>query len=303
VAGTRGNQNHAIPVVDFYGDAESWPTSELIHSEPLGERSRLHDWRIRPHRHSHLTQLFLLQKGRGVARLDSIEHDVVAPCILLIPEHCIHDFAWDKGCRGYVLSITTFLTRSLEKQVGAYAAIFREPATIKPTNDSNYVQSLFEGIHKEFTDSRALKEMSLECRLGELTVWLARSKPRQTEFATRPTRAKKHYLRFTNLVDSHHKSQWPVKTYADAVGITSSHLNAICRQLSGRSALQVIHERLVLTARRDLVYTENTIANVAYKLGFADPSYFTRFFRRETGISPSAFRRQSGTYSPGSSTQ
>jgi AraC family transcriptional activator of pobA len=87
-----------------------------------------------------------------------------------------------------------------------------------------------------------------------------------------------------------------VADYADALGITPSHLNTVCKQLTGKSTLEVVHERLGLAARRELAYTERNIAGVAHRLGFEDPSYFTRFFKRETGVTPGEFRRRSGTH-------
>jgi len=90
--------------------------------------------------------------------------------------------------------------------------------------------------------------------------------------------------------------QLSVAGYADALGITPSHLNAICQRVSGKSTLDLIHARMVLAARRELAYTERNISSVAHDLGFADPSYFTRFFKRETGMTPGDFRHQSGTY-------
>jgi AraC family transcriptional activator of pobA len=85
---------------------------------------------------------------------------------------------------------------------------------------------------------------------------------------------------------------YPLVHYAQNIGISTAHLNALCRQLTSRSALELIQERIALEARRNLVYTAMTISTVAEALGFADPAYFTRFFKRHTGMSPKAFRLQ-----------
>ena len=69
-------------------------------------------------------------------------------------------------------------------------------------------------------------------------------------------------------------------------------LNTLCRALAGQSALQIVHQRIVLEAKRDLIYTSLTINQLADSLGFADPAYFSRFFRRMTGLSPRDFRRR-----------
>ena len=100
---------------------------------------------------------------------------------------------------------------------------------------------------------------------------------------------------FIKLVDKHYKSLWSMSDYSNVLGITPSHLNSICQKLVAKSALEIVHERLVLAARRELAYTERNIAGVAHHLGFTDPSYFTRFFKRETSMTPGEFRKRSGT--------
>ena len=87
-----------------------------------------------------------------------------------------------------------------------------------------------------------------------------------------------------------------VEDLAHRVGISVAHLNSICRELAGQSALQILHQRLLLEAKRHLIYTPMTISEVADQLGFADPAYFARFFRRLTGTSPSAYRADTAAF-------
>ena len=86
-----------------------------------------------------------------------------------------------------------------------------------------------------------------------------------------------------------------VAEYAKELGITAPHLNAICKQMGGAPALTLIHERWLLAARRALSYTDKSIADVATSLGFAEPSYFARFFKRKMRMTPQQYRRQTGT--------
>jgi AraC family transcriptional activator of pobA len=83
-----------------------------------------------------------------------------------------------------------------------------------------------------------------------------------------------------------------VATYARELGVSPGHLNALCHRHLGRSAKQVIQDRLLAEARRMLLYSDETASRVGYALGFQDPSYFARFFRGATGRSPSGFRTE-----------
>ena len=283
----------AIPSVDFYGDAESWPMSELLHSEPLAERSQRYNWRISPHRHDALTQLFLLLEGSGTARLDSVTYELTAANLLIIPQRCVHEFDWSSESQGFVLSIAAPLVERLERNAGSKFGMFSEPRRVSLGDDREYLATLVRRINEEAAEPRLLQEMALESLMQILTIWLARSSPPVPGKAA--SRAARHYQRFARLVDQHHKEHWSVADYSRQIGITASHLNSISRQVASRSALRIINDRLTLAARRDLTYTDRPVAIVAQRLGFTDPSYFARFFKRETGLTPVEFRRHSGT--------
>jgi len=101
-------------------------------------------------------------------------------------------------------------------------------------------------------------------------------------------RRKAHDARITRGIS-------PLPGYADKIGITATHLNVLCRNAVNQSALDIIHERALLEAKRNLVYTTMTISEVSYVLGFSDPAYFTRFFKRQSALSPKDFRAQAKT--------
>lgn len=289
------SRNGAVPAVDFYGDTATWPMPELVHSEPLVERSELHNWRIRPHRHNDLTQLFLILDGSGSARLDSVWYDLVSPCLLVIPARVVHEFKWERTSSGYVLSIRSDLIRALIQRMQPVGQAFQDAQVVDVQAARGFISELFGEIHAECAEQRPLRDASLESLVRVLAIWLAQRAESSFSAASSTDRAGRHFKRFANLVDKHHKDQWSVAEYAGALGMTPSHLNSICQKLVGHSALDVIHARLLLAARRQLVYTERNIAGVAHFLGFADPSYFTRFFKRKTGMTPGDYRRSSGT--------
>lgn len=97
---------------------------------------------------------------------------------------------------------------------------------------------------------------------------------------------------FRELVERDFRRRHRVAAYAAAMGLSPGHLGALCRASLQKSPGQYIRERLLLEARRLLLYTDRTSADIAYALGFDDPSYFVRFFKRETGISPIRYRRR-----------
>jgi len=81
-----------------------------------------------------------------------------------------------------------------------------------------------------------------------------------------------------------------VGDYASRLHISAGHLSEVVKMQSGKPAIKHIHERLVLEARRLLFHTNNSLKEIAFDLGFSDSSYFNRFFKRETGVTPAGYR-------------
>jgi AraC family transcriptional activator of pobA len=97
--------------------------------------------------------------------------------------------------------------------------------------------------------------------------------------------------RFRELVERRFRQQPTVAALAAELGITPTQLNRVCRQVLGHPALAVLQARICLEAQRELAYTTLSVKQIAFDLGFSDAGYFTRFFQRETGQAPSAWRR------------
>ncbi len=288
-----------MPSVDFFGRDDSWPTSERLHSEPLEDRSARHNWVIRAHRHSNQAQIFVLLDGSGMARLDSVRNQAIAPSVIIIPERCVHEFEWSSDCGGFVLSIATPLIGKLRRMSGRFNDVFAKPGVYPLVSDGSALGSIFKRIDTEYAGNNLLRELALETLLIEMAISLARTVDVEAEPVIQTGRGGRHFRRFLELVEQHHKSKWSVARYASGLGITPPHLNTICKKCDGRSAKQVIHDRLLLAARRGLAYTDVSVAGVARSLGFTDPSYFARFFRQFEGVTPSTFRRRTGTQSAG----
>ena len=95
---------------------------------------------------------------------------------------------------------------------------------------------------------------------------------------------------FNFLVEQHFKTKHSVLDYADLLNKSPKTLSNIFAKLAGKSPLQIIHERKILEARRMLWYTDKTIKEISYELGFQDIQTFSRFFKKAENVSPSEFK-------------
>ena len=99
-----------------------------------------------------------------------------------------------------------------------------------------------------------------------------------------------YYRQFHNQIGQNLWQKTTIADHAVRLRISATHLNRVCREVAGKSALDVIHDRLIQEAKRSLAYTVLPIADIGYQLGFTDPSYFSRFFKSRTGLSPRAYQ-------------
>ncbi len=95
---------------------------------------------------------------------------------------------------------------------------------------------------------------------------------------------------FKNLVE-HHFAEWHlVQQYAEALHVTPDHLNRTIKSLIGKTAKEYLQSRIIIAAKRMLFFSDQTTKEIAYALGFSEPSNFSNFFKKSTGISPSIFK-------------
>lgn len=154
---------------------------------------------------------------------------------------------------------------------------------------------ILESIQRELESGRAGSQRAAQHHLGLLGVWIDRQLEREKAFespASRPGAPQRLAARYVALLERDFRSNRAVADYAEALGVTPTHLTRSCRAASGKGAHQLLEDRLLFEARRLLSETRMPIKDVADLLGFNSPGYFTRAFQKNAGMTPSAFRKK-----------
>ncbi len=94
------------------------------------------------------------------------------------------------------------------------------------------------------------------------------------------------------FIEVHYRKQRHADFYAKQLSISAKRLNELTSKSFGKTISQMINDRLILEAKREIGYIEKPIKEISYELGFSEPAYFTRFFGKQTGYSPLEFRRR-----------
>ncbi|MRT49347.1 helix-turn-helix domain-containing protein [Raoultella sp. RIT712] len=286
------NQVNHIPVFKLYGENRHWTTPDLLHCESIQSRSSLYDWSIQAHQHTDLIQLLYIHKGQGEIEIEGMTHHFSDACIQIIPVLCVHGFRFSSGTEGFSLSLAAPLVAQFEQQFGRSLQVLNQPACL-PVGESGWqIHSLFHTLHQECQADNDARDMMLYSQLSALMVWLNRQALPRPEVSDKVERKRAVIRRFNQLVESHYREHFQIAHYASQIAMSGAHLNTLCREFYGCSALSVLHQRLLLEAKRSLLYTSMTVSQISDYLGFSDATYFSRFFRRSTGVSPRGFRER-----------
>ena len=284
----------AAPAFSLYGEASAAADADFVHIEDIASRSQRYDWEIGRHVHHGLCQILLLETGEVAYRLDEAAATSAAPCALIVPPATVHAFRFTPGAVGFVLTFaeSRFAHGSPERRALVEAA-FAQPAVLAldrgdPT--AARLGRLIEDIAVEFR-LRGTGWTTVVEGLAAATVALT---ARQLAAGLRDDASSREgelYGRFRALLETTYAEHRSLGWYASALGVSESRLDRAARAIAGKSAYAATQDRLLLEARRRLAYIAAPATKIAYELGFRDPAYFWRFFRRRAGVTPSEFRR------------
>lgn len=292
---TAAGPQRRIPLYALYGDDGAVADHEFVHIEDLASRSSLYDWEIKPHTHAALFQVLVISDGTVHVALDDHGQVVTGPAVIVVPAGTVHGFQIAPGTTGMVLSVATgFLSaRSNAPEAQVLDEVLGHPAVL----DFVGAPDAFRSIERTVTDIRGEfrwpqrgRSMMFDALLRSLVVLLRRKMAAPAEADTRQNYRRTIFIRFRGLVEDHFRERWPMSDYTSAMGISESALNRICEQFAGKTAFEVLQDRILLEAQRYLIYTAAPITQITFDLGFSDPGYFCRYFKRRTGESPRAFR-------------
>ncbi|MBD3728234.1 MAG: helix-turn-helix domain-containing protein [Sphingomonadales bacterium] len=276
----------AVPFYRLYGEHSPGNMgiglAELVHCETIASRSRLHDWEIAPHRHAALAQVLFLRSGSLVAMVGNAIYRSGGPVLVVAPPGVPHGFTFAPEAEGLVVTLSDELLSSLEEGDQLRDALATPGMVELPRGLADRLAGLGEELLIEAGNDRSAPRLRLTRSLADAWLWLALGdrieQGRGGESGLQ--------RRFRALVEAHYRNHRPLSFYAGELGCTERTLSRLTRDAWAMSPLEMIHARLALEAQRLLRFTNASCAEVAWELGFTDPSYFSRFFNRMTGQRP-----------------
>lgn len=242
--------------------------------------------------HSHTFYLVMwISEGSGTHTIDFRTYDI-APCQLyfLTPGQ-VHSWELSPDTKGYNLffDASFFRTRFGNRlyQYPFYHSHQHEPL-IDAAGQQAFLRDLYTYAYREYEQQLPNRA---DVFLSYIHILLETANRLYSERWIGPdTHLYDRVRQYEELLEDQFLTVRDVQTYAEQMSLSPNYLNQICKKVVGKTASQLLYERVLIEAQRLLTHTSRSVKEIGYQLGFEDPSYFVRFFRRQAGQTPAEFR-------------
>jgi AraC family transcriptional regulator, transcriptional activator of pobA len=240
-------------------------------------------------------QAFLILHGEGTfAGVDGTSVELAAPFMLWLPRLTRGEFRLSAGSDGVVASIAeNFMLRTVgDSPVAAHLRPLLNRTTVAPHDkiaaNLAEIEIAFAALVRESREQKPGASAMMGHHLGSLLLHLWRASGSNSPVRGTGTTT---VQRFRQLIELHYRDNLSIEGFAKLLGVTRAHLHNACGRSARCTPLKLVHDRVLEEARLRLENTEFPIEQIAYGLGFRDPGYFNRFFKRLTGVAPGAYRQ------------
>jgi AraC-type DNA-binding domain-containing proteins len=250
------------------------------------------------HRHRYFEILFLVN-GSGIHYIDMEKYAYTGPVVFMLSPGQVHKIQQHEPSEGFIVRfLPSQFSNEAEFMDFVHDTCLFDCTTLRPlitvpSSQSGLLQDFFTKLYEEYSNRQEDSEKLISSWLKIIITHINRIK-RSTQgpsiSITDPQYALFRLYRIE--VQKHFRTAHSVQFYADRLYTQARTLNAVCRKFSDRSAGEFIQDRILLEAKRALYHNEQPVKQIGYDLGFDDPAYFTRFFKKHTGLSPQEYRSE-----------
>ena len=266
---------------------------EFISIKELYERCRKSAYDLsNPHRIK-FHALIIITKGTSQHFVDFREHLLSPGVILPLTKEQVHSFSKTLTVEGFIISFEeNFITKhTSEKNLFHFLQLYHTPSILIGKENLDALIPFFEllqRIHKE--DNINMKSELINSIFMALLFQIKRLSVYQHKVFE--SQRFKDFIQFKQLLSIYYPESHNAKEYASKLSISYKYLNDICKEMSNQTAKSFIDSWLLLEIKRNISEKKYTSQEIAFKMGFKEPSNFIRFFKKFTGTTPSQFQKQ-----------
>ncbi|MEX0313123.1 MAG: helix-turn-helix domain-containing protein [Allomuricauda sp.] len=257
--------------------------TQLLEKIPMVQELHRHDFYF----------VLALEHSSGQHHIDFTPYPVGDHCVFFMRPGQVHDLKLDQGSTGFVMQFTSdfFDNCSMDSRLllrsCSNTALYSFNATEYTT-----VTSPLHSILDEFSKKRPGHEKMIKAQLDIFLIEILRQQQAKVPNLKGPDLYPRERLEaFLELLETYLHRHKKVSDYAEMLHLSTYQLNNITKTGLGKTCSQVINDQVILESKRRLLATSNQVKEIAFQLGYQDVSYFIRFFKKQTGQSPDAYRQ------------
>jgi AraC family transcriptional activator of pobA len=282
-----------IDLIPLHNFAKDDRTSIPFNYIPL-EKKTDYDHSM-PHRHNYY-EIFFFTEGGGIHEIDFQEFEIASRSIHYVSPGQVHHVRRGIGSEGFVMLFSRdFYYLNLQNKRILFDLPFLNNNTDEPIlnlteAEFEIMSRLTEMLSAEHQSDNPMKEEIMRSYLNIVLINCKRLfyqyNPEHAEvFGT------KLFQDFRIQLENDFATFHKVSDYAQRLSVTEKHLNETTKKTVGKTASELIHDRIILEAKRLIVHSDHSNKEIAYFLHFDDPSHFSKFFKNKVGVSPNEFKK------------
>ncbi|WP_291128960.1 helix-turn-helix domain-containing protein [Flavobacterium sp. UBA7682] len=254
---------------------------------------KIHPFIEKPHRHNFYL-LVLFTNGSGTHEIDFTKYDIKPGSLFVLQPGQIHHWQLSNDIEGYIFFYSQevynlyFGNKKIE-DYPFYQSVMNQPEIVFEMGELATILPYFDLMITESQTNHQRKEEKLLNLLDCIHIEISQKYLSTTNHKSHSYNYKIHQLE--QLLEQYYKTEKSPSFYAEKMNITLKHLNRICKDILNQTVTELITNRVILEAKRLLTNASKTVNQVADTLGFENYSYFTRLFKKQTGMTPSEFRK------------
>lgn len=248
----------------------------------------------KPHKHnSYLAILFT--KGSGRHEIDFNSYEIKPGSLFLLAPGQTHHWELSEDIDGYIFSHTAnfydlHYSHNRMQQFPFFYSIQNTPFLALEENSSELIEKLFRRLFDEYLNKKAFQHQLILSYIDIIYIEISRLylDDNSQKIIKANSYSEKLQL-FESLIEKNYIKEKSPSQYAEWMNISSKHLNRITKSVLDKTASEVITDRIILEAKRRVLHTKNNFSEVAFSLGYDDYAYFSKLFKKSSGLTPTGF--------------
>ena len=257
--------------------------SEILAGEDMNQTLHRHDFYF----------ILLVSKGSGIHEIDFVAYPITDNTISLMRPGQVHQLGLTADAEGYWLAFNKeFEFLSMVKDNTLLRKATSRNFYHLNQKDVDTLSSIFQIILAEYRLKQAGFEHVIKASLEILLIHFLRYQQKDQAVSLANQYQQEKLQEFLDLLETNIRTNKQAAAYADMVNLSRFQLNSITKSLLGKTISELIDDQILLETKRYLLGTPKQVSEIAFQLGYEDVSYFIRFFKKKTGITPDAFRKK-----------